>query len=115
MRVTSDFWVSALTRRLQNEGGFSAVIKRGATEAGAVFLILRSRTGELGLYGPAPQVDYDEARPSERLFAKLIEAASQDDIDAKLAREMRFDPDVWVVELEADEETLARLIEIRTP
>lgn len=115
MRLTSDFWVSALTRRLQNEGGFAAVVRRGATEAGAVFLILRTRMGELSLYGPAPQADYDEARPSERHFMPLIKSGSQSDIDGKLEREMRFDSDIWVVELEADEETLGRLIEIRTP
>lgn len=115
MRLTSDFWVSALMRRVQNEGGFAAVIRRGATEAGAVFLILRTRLGELSLYGPAPQADYGEARPSERLFTPLVRAGSQADIDAKLEREMRFDPDVWIVELEAEEDALGRLVEIRTP
>lgn len=115
MRLTSDFWVSALMRRLRGEGGFATIIKRGATEAGAVFLILRSRTGELDLYGPAPQTDYDQVRPSERLFALLVSAGSQDDIDARLDREMRFDPDVWIVELEADADTIARMIEITKP
>ncbi|MEX0955421.1 MAG: DUF1491 family protein [Rhizobiaceae bacterium] len=115
MRLTSEFWVSALTRRLQTEGGFAAVVRRGATEAGAVFLILRTRAGDLSLYGPAPQADYDEARPSERYFAPLVRIGLQEDIDSKLEREMRFDPDVWIVELETEEEALGRLIEIRTP
>lgn len=115
MRLTSEFWVSALTRRLQNEGGFAAVVKRGATEAGAVFLILRPRAGNLSLFGPAPQTNYDEARPSERYFAPLVRSGSQEDIDAKLEREMRFDPDIWIVELETEEQALDRLIEIRTP
>lgn len=115
MRVTSDFWVSALTRRVQNEGGFAAVIRRGATEAGAIFLVSRSRLGELSLFGPAPQADYDEARPSERLFVLLVKAGSQAEVDAKLEREMRFDPDIWIVELETGEEAIARLVEIRTP
>jgi len=113
VRLTSDFWVSALTRRLQNQGGFAAVIRRGATEAGAVFLVLRGRAGELSLYGPAPQADYDQARPSERLFVPLVRRGNQDEVDAKLEREMRFDPDVWVVELETDEQTLSSMVEIR--
>lgn len=115
MRVTSDFWVSALLRRLQGEGGFGAVMRRGAAEAGAIFLISRSRMGELSLFGPAPQTGYDGARPSERYFVQLVSAGAQEDIDAKLEREMRFDPDIWVVELEIGEERLAELIEIRTP
>lgn len=115
MRVTSDLWVAALLRRLQGEGGFGAVVRRGATEAGAIFLISRSRMGELSLFGPAPQAGYDDARPSERLFVQLLSAGTQEDIDAKLEREMRFDPDFWVVELEVGVERLANLIEIRTP
>lgn len=115
MRLTSEFWISALTRRLLNEGGFAAVIKRGATEAGAVFFVVRARSGNLTLYGPAPQVDYDEAKPSERYFTPLVQAGSQGDIDATLERELRFDPDIWIVELEAEEEAVARLIEIRKP
>ena len=38
MRVTSEFFVSALIRRVFSSGGFAAVERRGATEAGAVFL-----------------------------------------------------------------------------
>ncbi len=115
MRVTSDLWVSALVRRLQGEGGFATIIRRGATEAGAIFLIVRGRAGELSLFGPAPQADYDEARPSERYFALLSETVEEADVDARLEREMRFDPDIWVVELEASVEAVERLIEIRTP
>jgi hypothetical protein len=115
VRLTSDFWVSALMRRVQQEGGFAAIIRRGATEAGAIFITLRSRTGELSLYGPAPQTDYEDAKPMDRLFAPLVLAGSQDDIDARLGREMRFDPDVWIVELEAEEAALSRLVEITKP
>jgi hypothetical protein len=115
MRVTSDLWVSALLRRVQSEGGFGAVVRRGATEAGAIFLTLRSRTGDIDLYGPAPQTGYDDARPTERHFTPLVNAGAQEDIDAKLERELRFDPDIWVVELEIGEERFAELIEIRTP
>ena len=43
MRLTTDFWVSALMRRVFAEGGFAAVAKRGASEAGAVFVVTRNR------------------------------------------------------------------------
>ena len=115
MRVTSDFWVSALIRRLQKQGGFAAVIRRGATDAGAIFLISRSRMGALSLFGPAPQADYTESRPAERMFTSLVAAGSQADIDARLERELRFDPDVWVVELEVEDSEIADLLEVRRP
>jgi hypothetical protein len=115
MRVTSELWVSALIRRLQGKGGFAAIVRRGAAEAGAVFLVLRTRTGELTLYGPASQTDYDEARPSERYFVPLLRDGSQEDVDKRLEREMRFDPDIWIVELESEEDVVSGLVEIRTP
>ena len=68
MRVTSEFWVSAVTRRVFNAGGYAAVVRRGATEAGAIFVMVRSRDGTCNLFGPASQTSYDEAGPQERRF-----------------------------------------------
>ncbi|MCV0396159.1 MAG: DUF1491 family protein [Rhizobiaceae bacterium] len=101
MRITSDLFVSALVRRVFGLGGFAAVIRRGSTEAGAVYLLRRSRLGLVTLYGPAPQSSY-EGRPDERLFHAVVEDGEEADIEARLAREARFDPDLWVVEIEAD-------------
>ena len=114
MRVTSDLWVSALLRRVQAEGGFAAVVRRGATEAGAVFLLLRSRTGELSLFGPAPQTGYDESRPTDRYFSSLISGGTEDVVEAKLERALKLDPGIWVVELEINTEQLSQLVEIMT-
>lgn len=100
MRVTSDLFVAALIRRVFAAGGFAAVARRGATEAGAIFLISRDRFGEQVLFGPAPQTSYDEARPEERQFTELMRSADDEAISARLGKEARFDPDIWVVELE---------------
>lgn len=100
MRVTSDLWVSALLRRVQSAGGFGAVPRRGASEAGAIFIVSRSRLGEVTLYGPAPQVAYEEGKPQERGFSKMLGPADDAAIEARLEKERRFDPDLWVVEIE---------------
>jgi len=115
MRVTSDLWVSAMVRRAFSAGGFAAVERRGASEAGAVFVVARSRLGELRLFGPAPQSSYDEARPSDRLFAELANGADAAAIAARIEREARFDPDLWLVEVEVDEALLADLVPLRMP
>lgn len=109
MRVTSELWVSALVRRIFADGGFAAVRRKGAREAGAIFVIRRNRLGELELYAPAPQTSYDEARPSERQFVRAAVTVDEEEVDKRLEREMRFDPDFWVVEVEMAAEAEAYL------
>jgi hypothetical protein len=103
MRLKSGIWVAAYLRRCQIEGAFAVVRRRGAEEAGAVFIIVNRLDGTATLYGPAPQSAFDEARPAERLFTTVLGGetpAPESEIEKRLAREMRFDPDLWIVETE---------------
>ena len=109
MRVTTDFWVSALVRRVFGGGGFAAVVKRGSSEAGAVFVIVRNRLGGAQLFGPAPQTSYDTAKPDERFFTRY-ELEDEAALDARLEKERRFDPDIWVVEIEPGQAASRSLI-----
>lgn len=115
MRVTSDLWVSALTRKVFSRGGFAAIARRGATEAGAIFIIVRDRLGALRLYAPAAQTSYDDARPEERRFSLVLETGDESEIASRLDRESRFDPDVWVVEIEAADEPAGDHFPVTTP
>jgi hypothetical protein len=111
MRVTTDLWVSALMRRVFSGGGFAAIAKRGASEAGAVFIIVRDRLGGATLFGPAPQTSYDTAKPDERYFVRhaLDDEAA---LDARLEKEKRFDYDIWVVEIEPGQGSVEELISV---
>ena len=115
MRVTTDLWVSALLRRVFSAGGFAAVVKRGATEAGAVFVLARGRLGEITLFGPAPQTSYDSAKPDDRFFSLLGTGDDSAMFDARLEQEKKFDPDIWVVEIEAGAVPLEELLSVKTP
>jgi len=115
MRVTTDFWVAALLRRVFSEGGFGAVVTRGAAEAGAVFVVARDRFGEAVLFGPAPQTAYDSERPDDRRFLELGSGLAEEAVEARLAKESRFDPDIWVVEIEPASTPLSELLGIRKP
>lgn len=103
MRVTSSLFVSALVRRAFALGGFAAVEKKGAEEAGAIFVRTLSREGQVSLYGPAPQslaAEAEDMMRDDRLFeCRLLEGEARE-AEAILARERRFDPDLWIVELE---------------
>jgi hypothetical protein len=115
MRVTTDLWVSALLRRVFSAGGFAAIVKRGATEAGAVFVLSRGRLGEVSLFGPAPQTSYDSAKPDDRFFTLLGADEDASVLDARLEREKKFDPDIWVVEIEAGSVPVEELLSVKTP
>lgn len=114
MRLTTEFWVSALLRRAFSDGCFGAIEKRGATEAGAVFIIRRDRDGTMSLYGPAPQSDYT-GEIAERRFGCEIENAGIEDIQRRLDKERRFDSDLWVIEIEAERERLEQWIGTTRP
>lgn len=101
MRLKSAIWVSAYLRRCQTEGVFGAVRRRGAEDAGAVFVKVATLDGQAMLYVPAPQTAYDDERPFERVFVPASQAPQPEaDVEARLAKEIRFDPDVWIVETE---------------
>jgi hypothetical protein len=102
MRLKSAIWVAAYIRRCHIEGAFAAVRRRGAEEAGAIFIKLNRLDGTAELFAPAPQSALDDANPTDRAFSRCfgVEPVPEDKIEARLAREIRFDPDVWIVEVE---------------
>jgi hypothetical protein len=103
MRLKSGIWVAAYLRRCNTEGAFAAVRRRGAEEAGAIFIIINRLDGGATLYGPAPQSAFEDAQPAERMFTAVLGGATpapEADIEARLTREIRFDPDLWIVEVE---------------
>jgi hypothetical protein len=103
MRLKSGIWVAAYLRRCNIEGAFAAVRRHGAEEAGAVFIKISRLDGTAKLFGPAAQSTFDEARPADRNFTILLgrdQPALDADVEARLAREIRFDPDLWIIEIE---------------
>lgn len=103
MRVTSELFVAALIRRVFSSGDFAAVERKGAAEAGAIFIRQRHRDGLETLYGPAPQTAFDAGEADDRCFEVRLAHAEPDAVADLLARETKFDPDLWVVELEIDD------------
>jgi len=75
--------------------------RRGAAEAGAIFVKIDRLDGAAALFGPAPQ---SEGLPEgvARLFTRLHPEQWRDplDIEERLRREISFDPDIWIVEIE---------------
>jgi hypothetical protein len=101
MRLKSAIWVAAYLRRCHAAGAFAAVRRRGSEEAGAIFIKLNRLDGTAELFGPAPQAVFEDAHPSDRVFTRLgAQPGPEKIIEDRLEREVRFDPDVWIVEVE---------------
>lgn len=101
MRLRSDIFAAALIRRAEAQGAVAVLRRRGAAEAGALFIKLDRLDGRAAVYGPAPQ---SEALPDgvDRLFSKVHADDFVDpaEAEARLKREIMFDPDLWIVEIE---------------
>lgn len=102
MRLRSDLFVSAYLRRCTVEGATAVLRRRGAAEAGAILVKVDRLDGRCTLYGPAPQTAVTGEPGQDRLFVRMHDADEVDPLRAEeiIAREVRFDPDIWVVEAE---------------
>jgi hypothetical protein len=98
-RLRTDFWIAALRRRAESAGAFVSIARRGADEAGAIFLVVDRRDGSFDVYGPAPQSVFSD-RPSDRLFSLLAREVSEESTRSRMEQEVRFDPDLWQVDIE---------------
>jgi len=111
VRLRSDIWVSAYLRRRLAEGASAVLRRRGAAEAGAIFVKIDRLDGRAALFGPAPQsLAAQAAAGVDRIFTRMheVEWIDPGEADRRLEHEISFDPDVWIVEVE-DREGEARL------
>lgn len=89
-RLPTGVLVTALLRRVNDAGGFGAVLAKGDAQAGMVLVVAvergESRLLERGI-GP-------DGKPG------LIDSTPADDLAAYWQRRRARDPDLWVVELD---------------
>jgi hypothetical protein len=98
-RLKSSIFVQALIRRCQVAGAQAFLVRRGAEEAGAVFLKVNRLDGRVTVLSPAQgsMTGSDDVRIWTR---PLGEASDEKAASDYLARQIKFDPDIWIVEIE---------------
>jgi len=92
-RLTAEFWVQAYLARLRLADIPAFVTARGDATAGAVAVKLNRLDGTAAAFGRARDGE------GRRVWTTLCEGAEAE-VDAALGRQRRFDPDLWVVEVE---------------
>jgi hypothetical protein len=100
MRLRSEIWVSAYLRRRQAEAVPVVIVRRGDSEAGAIFILIDRLDGTVCLYGPAPAGLEDS--DTDRRWVRCLDgkAAKPQEVSIYLARQIEFDPDLWIIEVE---------------
>jgi hypothetical protein len=100
MRVKSEIWVKAYLRRCQAEAVPVVIVRRGDAAAGAIFISVDQLDGTVCLYGPAP-AGLSGGETDRRWVRCLgVEAVASAEAGLYLARQLEFDPDLWILEVE---------------
>ena len=94
MRLTADIWVSAYLTRLRLIEIPAFIVKRGDNTAGAVLVKLNTLDGSACCY----QRSFD-LMTGDRKWMVLVEG-DEASVDASIAKQRSFDPDLWVIEVE---------------
>ena len=93
-RLAAGIWVAAYLRRLGILGIPAYIVARGDATAGAVLVKLSLMDGTARLFQRA----YDMGA-NARVWEVLAEGDERA-MDAVVARQRSFDPDLWVIEVE---------------
>ena len=92
-RLTAEFWVHAYLARLRLADIPAFVTSKGDATAGAVLVKLNTLDGR----GQVWQRSFD--LDGNRLWV-VLEDGNEAEVDAAIARQRGFDPDLWVIEVE---------------
>jgi hypothetical protein len=95
-RIKAGIFVSAAIRLGNIQGKTGMVIRKGDEDAGGVLAILRGRAGNIVL---------TQFRENDGRLAWMrgtgAEPVSEAATDEYVAKQLRYDPDLWVIEFEA--------------
>ena len=100
MRIKSEIWVKAYIRRCFSEGAPALVVRRGQSDAGAIYIKINLLDGRAALYGPAPAGFAQDGDGRSWIAVLGDETVPESEADAFLQRQSDFDPDYWVIEVE---------------
>ena len=95
-RLSAGVEVTSLVRRAEANGDFAAILKRGDPDRGALLLVISSRGRHVGclerMLGPDGGYRWRSVGPDE--------SSEPDQIRDFLDKRIRFDADLWAIELD---------------
>jgi len=95
-RIKAGFWVQAALRLGQADGRYGVVIRKGDADAGGILLLLRGHAGLVVL----TQIRDGEGNPAWLRGTGEV-PVEEAEADSYVAKQLRYDPDLWVLEFDA--------------
>ena len=95
-RLSASVEAAGLIRRAEAEGGFGAILRKGDAERGSLLLVIRSRGRHVAclerMLSPDGLYQWVAAGP--------IHGERDENLADFLAKRVRFDEDLWLIELD---------------
>ncbi len=95
-KLKADIWVKAYVRRCAVAGAAAFVVRRGDPHAGIVLVKLNPLDGTATVFSPARLGDGTPVW----MRGTGPDPVEEGQADAYIERQVKFDPDLWVVEVE---------------
>lgn len=95
-RLRSELWVAALVRRLNSVGDFCVVSRKGDKDAGQIWIEIDHLDGKHTLLAPAPS----NSDATGKEFITRVNGGDAQSVQNRIAQEVEYDPDFWVVSVE---------------
>ncbi|WP_439149310.1 DUF1491 family protein [Sulfitobacter sp.] len=93
-RLTARFWVDAYLARLRVYDIPAFVVAHGDDTGGAVLVKLATLDGKAALFQRSFNLE-----TGVRAWVEMV-SGSEAEVDASIAKQRGFDPDLWVIEVE---------------
>lgn len=98
--LRSDIWCAAFVRRHNDLGRLCVIARRGDAIAGQIWIEIDHLDGTATLLTPISTAAQDEPT-GDRLFQRRFDRADPADIRERIAREVEFDPDIWIISIDS--------------
>jgi hypothetical protein len=96
--LRSDLWCGVFVRRHNDLGNMCVVSRRGDPIAGQVFIEVDHLDGTVSLFTPAPMTSRTDG--ASLVFQRRFWRVEPAKVRERIAREIDFDPDLWVLSLD---------------
>ncbi len=100
MALKSEIWVKGHLRACFVAGLAGVVARRGAEEAGAVYVQVFRSPGEVILRAPAAGPAYDDQGRRQWAYPLGEAPVTPDEAWSYLQRQIAVDPDIWILDIE---------------